>query len=95
MVGSLFFILKLTHPYTPCVKAARLAKLLVHQLGKLNPRGGCSPAGQKAMATVPQALPANGSTGGCLPQKAPAPHGSAFSACSPAQHKRTQGCMVN
>lgn len=79
MVGSLFFTLKLTCSCTPCGKAACLAKLLVHQLRKLNPGGSCSPAGQKAMAAVPQALPAHASTGGCQPSKVPVSHGSAFS----------------
>lgn len=57
MVGSLCLSLELTRSYTPCSQAARLAKLVVHQLRKLNPRGGCCPAGQKAVAAGPQAEP--------------------------------------
>lgn len=79
MAGSPFCTPKLTRSYTPGGKAARLAKLLVHQSGKLNPGGSCSPAGQKATAAVPQVLPANASAGGCQPLKAPASHGSASS----------------
>lgn len=57
MVGSLCFSLELTHSYTPCGQAAHLAKLLVHQLRKLNPRGCCCPSGQKTAAAGPQAEP--------------------------------------